>query len=601
MKKVNKNITKPLKKLSIIVCTFLCIFSYISPTFAFSKEDDYSLYYSEENVKDSRWPVENETVQKAWSEGINGKGVKIAIIDSSVVKHPGLEGADVTYKVGIFDDKEGKEKTCKVKGKALKAQIDPGEDLFYYTHGTQMLLWLVGNGQDYNGHIGILGIVPKAKVLMISDGYDTIGTTLIEPCDQKQLGTIIDNYGKNMETAIDWGARIINHSQEGAVYEDEINSYIKALQRGIIMVSGRANNTEPGLYDLVGDPDRNNYFPGTVTVNSVDRNGTLASTSNTNDGNIAVVSYGYGVTGPATQTNEGEMTGVNGGTSTAAVILTGYLTLAMQKWPEATGNQIIQSLIRNTKGSDGTPKLDSERKKGFGEVDLEKLLTVDPTQYPDINPILEYEIKASAQYEESKDWYTQDCEKDDELLGTTINGAMTFLPCELGLVKKEYERQKNAWDKVLECREDGGKNCMKYSATNIALHGDPDKNKSEKENKSNIILIIAGAIGVLVIAIIVFVFVRKKKNNKNKPSNINYSPNLNQNNTSNIPPIQNAFSNSNNSGVNMQNLNNPQNINSNIQNQTSNNPNVNSLVCPKCGTKLNPGTTICFMCGTKIN
>ena len=597
MRKVNNNITKPLKKLSIIICTFLCAFSYISPTLAFSKEDDYSLFYSEENVKDSRWPVENETVQKAWSEGINGKGIKVAIIDSTIVKHPGLEGADVTYKLGKFTDVDDEPKQCKIDGKPVKAQIDPGENHFDYTHGTDMLLWLVGNGQDYKGHIGILGIVPKAKVLAIVDGQDVFGHTMIDICDNN----VFMDDKSNIETAINWGARIISRSQGTGVQHNSIKAYIKALQRGIIMVSGRANDTEPGLYDLVGNPGRSEYFPGVVTVNSVDRNGNLAPTSNINDGNIAVVSYGYGVTGPATQTTEGEMTGVNGGTSTATVILTGYLTLTMQKWPEATGNQIIQSLIRNTKGSDGTPKLDPERKKGFGEVDLEKLLTVDPTQYPDINPILEYEIKASAQYEESKDWYTQDCEKDDELLGTTINGAMTILPCELGLVKKEYERQKNAWDKVLECREDGGKNCMQYSATNIALYGDPDKNNSEKENILNIILIIAGAIGVLVIAIIIFVFVRKKKNNKNKPSNINYSPNLNQNNTSNIPHVQNAFSNSNNSEVNMQSLNNPQNINSNIQNQTSNNPNVNSLVCPKCGTKLNPGTTICFMCGTKIN
>ena len=598
MKKVNKNITKPLKKLSIIVCTFLCVFSYISPTLAFSKEDDYSFFYNEENVKDSRWPVENETVQKAWDEGINGKGIKVAIMDSTIVKHPGLEGADVTYKLGKFADVDGEPKQCKIDGKPVKAQIDPGEDYFYYTHGTDMLLWLVGNGQDYKGHIGILGIVPKAKVLAIADGQEVYGVTLIAICDDYNV--FMDDKS-NIETAINWGARIISRSQITGVKKEAIKSYIKALQRGIIMVSGRENDTEPGLYDLVGNPDGSNYFPGVVTVNSVDRNGNLAPTSNIMDGNIAVVSYGYDVAVPYNQTSEGEMTVGNGGTSTATVILTGYLTLAMQKWPEATGNQIIQSLIRNTKGSDGTPKLDPERKKGFGEVDLEKLLTVDPTQYPDINPILEYEIKASAQYEESKDWYTRDCEKDDEILVTTINGSMTTLSCELGLVKKEYERQKNAWDKVLECREDGGKNCMQYSATNIALHGDPDKNNSEKENMSNIILIIAGVIGVLVIAIIIFVFVRKKKNNKNKPSNINNSPNLNQNNTSNIPPVQNAFSNSNNSGVNMQNLNNPQNINSNIQNQTSNNPNVNSLVCPKCGTKLNPGTTICFMCGTKIN
>ena len=66
----------------------------------------------------------------------------------------------------------------------------------------------------------------------------------------------------------------------------------------------------------------------------------------------------------------------------------------MQKWHDATGNQIIQSLIRNTKSGKGKPVIDPERKRGFGEVDLNALLTVDPTQYKDVNPILEYQMKA---------------------------------------------------------------------------------------------------------------------------------------------------------------------------------------------------------------
>ena len=49
--------------------------------------------------------------------------------------------------------------------------------------------------------------------------------------------------------------------------------------------------------------------------------------------------------------------------------------------------RIIQSLIRNTKSGKGKPVIDPERKRGFGEVDLNALLTVDPTQYKDVNPI----------------------------------------------------------------------------------------------------------------------------------------------------------------------------------------------------------------------
>ncbi|MFR7431999.1 MAG: hypothetical protein ACLUT3_05940 [Bifidobacterium bifidum] len=133
-------------------------------------------------------------------------------------------------------------------------------------------------------------------------------------------------------------------------------------------------------------------------VNSVDESGNLASTSDVMDGNVAVLSYGMNVLGPVNPLSNVYNIAGNGGTSTAVAVLSSYLALAMQKWPDATGNQIIQSLIRNTKSGKGKPVIDPERKRGFGEVDLNALLTVDPTQYKDVNPILEYQMKAAAQY-----------------------------------------------------------------------------------------------------------------------------------------------------------------------------------------------------------
>lgn len=78
----------------------------------------------------------------------------------------------------------------------------------------------------------------------------------------------------------------------------------------------------------------------------------------------------------------------------------------MQRWPDATGNQILQSLIRNTKGNASSgPKLDPEHKRGFGIVDPGKLLSVDPAQYPDVNPLLEWAVKTSGEHEETKGMY----------------------------------------------------------------------------------------------------------------------------------------------------------------------------------------------------
>ena len=284
------------------------------------------------------------------------------------------------------------------------------------------------------------------------------------PCDQKLAGDATSDSGADVKTAVDWDARILNRSQGGDLVSADYAGYVDALRHGVVMVGGRANDMNPGLDDLTGDPRSMETFPGVVMVNSVDESGNLASTSDVMDGNVAVLSYGMNVLDPVNPLSNVYNIAGNGGTSTAAAVLSSYLALAMQKWPDATGNQIIQSLIRNTKSGKGKPVIDPERKRGFGEVDLNALLTVDPTQYKDVNPILEYQMKAAAQYPDLKDWYTQDCKTNPDGVGTAADNV----PCEAGLIGREYERQQAAWKKVEQCRSDGGSDCMQYSATNTA-------------------------------------------------------------------------------------------------------------------------------------
>ena len=82
-------------------------------------------------------------------------------------------------------------------------------------------------------------------------------------------------------------------------------------------------------------------------MNAVDSAGNLQESSDVMDGNVSVLSPGVGVPSyRSTDSREMDLTG--GGTSTAAANLSAYLALVMQRWPDATGNQILQSLIRNT-------------------------------------------------------------------------------------------------------------------------------------------------------------------------------------------------------------------------------------------------------------
>ena len=66
--------------------------------------------------------------------------------------------------------------------------------------------------------------------------------------------------------------------------------------------------------------------------------------------------------------------------------MTGNIALALQKFPEATSNQILQAVIRNT-GSEPHPLAFTDT-FGYGVVVTQTLLASDPTQYPDVNPLI---------------------------------------------------------------------------------------------------------------------------------------------------------------------------------------------------------------------
>ncbi len=114
---------------------------------------------------------------------------------------------------------------------------------------------------------------------------------------------------------------------------------------------------------------------GTVGVGASDSSGNFQSFSN----------YGKGLTvlAPGDKTvmhlfPTGKL--VNAwGTSYATPIVAGFVAVAMQRWPGATGNQVVQSLVKTaTTGRSGYPLISPNG--------LDK---TDPTQFPDENPLLD--------------------------------------------------------------------------------------------------------------------------------------------------------------------------------------------------------------------
>lgn len=416
----------------------------------------------------AQWPAYVPGVQEAWKAGISGKGVKVAMIDTLPVSdNPGLKDAHVEYRTAAVEDGEGKAAECYygdgVSGPSINGGTRIGEGDSSYqawsSHGTDMLMALVGNGTSWDGRSGIRGVAPDSSMLFYTQGYNTA----ISPMVWCRIGEwdVNSQTGLTIEHATADGARIISMSFIGSVIPDYYDGYLDALRHGVVMVSGRANDTERGLDAMTGDPEITPYVPGVITVNSLAPNGGIEPASDTVDGNVAILSPSSNVY--ISKYDSRELSVGWGGNSTAAAVLSGYLSLAMQKWPDATGNQIMQSLVRNTKEGKGTATLDPAGKRGFGQVDVAALLSVDPSQYPDINPILEMQMLTAADSPTTKTWYTQDCAE-----ASAVSTDKRTIPCQANEFLKEYERQKAAWAKVKQCRADGGSDCMRYSATATA-------------------------------------------------------------------------------------------------------------------------------------
>ncbi len=84
--------------------------------------------------------------------------------------------------------------------------------------------------------------------------------------------------------------------------------------------------------------------------------------------------------------SQGRLTVINRaakGTSVSAPMVTGLLALGMQRWPDATANQLLQSLVKtaNNGGRGWTEQ------HGWGLIDVTKFLNTDPSSFEDVNPL----------------------------------------------------------------------------------------------------------------------------------------------------------------------------------------------------------------------
>ena len=269
--------------------------------------------------------------------GISGKGITIALIDGPVdTSAPELQGADITT--------------------VTPCPYTPTPDSI--SHGTAMASLLVS--PDY-------GIAPGAKILHYAIPFGDEDLT-------QEDRRCVTSFARMMTLALNDGADIISYSAIASSMAS--TELIQADLEGAIVVAGMGNdNREDDIRSLASS----NLSVG---VAATDIHGNRADYSNYGKG-TTVALYG----GPVSTRDypSGRIYHETKGTSVATALTSGYLALAMEKWPEATNRQILQSLVRTAARDDG---VEWDPGYGYGLANLRGLLTEDPTNLPDENPLL---------------------------------------------------------------------------------------------------------------------------------------------------------------------------------------------------------------------
>ncbi|MDO5053436.1 MAG: S8 family serine peptidase [Pseudoclavibacter sp.] len=304
-----------------------------------------------QSVVDGTWFNELFGIPEIHARGITGEGVTVAVLDTPVNPEvPDLRGAKLEPRT---------EQLCDNGYDGLSTDSEA-------EHGTNMIEVIAGRGGGSDGEPGVPGVAPDARVLH----YAVLSEAEAVGCEVKVAPAVQD--------AVENGARIVSMSFGWGDLADLYNGVRIALEAGAVVDIAVQNEDGERLDDT-------SAANGVVAIENTDYLG-LSDGFEVSSERLTVVAPGVNIRGTAHAGGAWDRYALNIGTSPATAWTSGVLALAAAKWPEATGNQLIQSLIRNT--SNGWEELSRTDIEGFGLVSPQNLVTVDPTIYPDANPLL---------------------------------------------------------------------------------------------------------------------------------------------------------------------------------------------------------------------
>lgn len=312
----------------------------------------------------SGWWYDALVVPEAHQES-TGEGATIIMADGSIdAAVPTLKGSNLQLRQGCL-------------GEQMESDRVPDAE-----HGTWMASLVAGTGQG-NGSAGpgIAGIAPDAELQYFTLDADPSSPGIsckVEMLDilsqavrQVEGGPILSLSLGNLATGWDQLQRDVEELGGVAVaaagdYADSVNEGMMdfpAAHAGYVAVLALDEEAQP--WDANPLPYRSlGKYRGYPTISAP-----------------GVDVAGYTWKGDRFVSGEPQ-----DGTSPATAIVAGALALVRSKYPEATGNQLIQHLIHFDTEPDSFEYSDD---LGFGVVSLRNMLAHDPTGWPDENPLVE--------------------------------------------------------------------------------------------------------------------------------------------------------------------------------------------------------------------
>ncbi|GAA3659540.1 S8 family serine peptidase [Microbacterium marinilacus] len=317
---------------------------------------------------DELWYFEDTGIPEL-QQTATGEGVTIALLDSGVNPDaPTLRGADIVGSEFSCPDGEG--------------TVNGLHDDVSAEHGTYLASILVGNGEQVGDQPGVPGIAPDAALIsydVVTEDPTGIGTDEEYTCeDSTELlrDTILD--------AIDKDVDMIVTATGFSLRGEAATALIQAIDAGIVVVAANSNVSELS-FESTSNSVHVEQFNGVVSVENATQSGERADPVTGPWVTILAPGTGYINYGRGDGTWD-ERKYSAAANSPASTYVGGVLALAKSAYPDATGDQLIQALVRGADG--GNPDLVRTDENGYGFISPRTMIATDPATLPDENPLL---------------------------------------------------------------------------------------------------------------------------------------------------------------------------------------------------------------------